>query len=86
MLNVYPAILKGDRLVWMEKAPPDVQNGGVRVYVIVLPESAAPSRGEQMAAALARLAESGGVASIDDPIAWQRELREDRPLYGRDEP
>jgi hypothetical protein len=86
MLLAYPALLKGNRLVWTEEAPPNVQNGGVRVYVIVLPaDDEVASRGEQMAAALANLAKMGGVTAIQDPIAWQRELREDRPLYGRDE-
>lgn len=26
----------------------------------------------------------GGLASIKDPVAWQRELRKDRPLPGRE--
>ena len=87
MLTAYRAMLKGDRLEWAEAAPPDVGNGGLPVVVVVLKESEpeALSRGDQMAAALTALAELGGVASITDPLVWQRELREDRPLYGRDE-
>lgn len=34
--------------------------------------------------ALKELAAMGGIASIPDPAAWQREIREDRPLPGRD--
>jgi len=34
--------------------------------------------------ALARIAARDGLAGIDDPVAWQRELRGDRPLPGRD--
>lgn len=29
-------------------------------------------------------ANSGGIQSIKDPAAWQREQRKDKPLYGRD--
>lgn len=28
-------------------------------------------------------AEMGGIASIKDPVEWQKAVREDRPLYGR---
>ncbi len=88
MLQGYRAVLRGDRLEWSEAAPPEAGNGGVPVVVIVLEEAdlAVLSHGEQMAAALARLAEAGGVTSFGDPLVWQREIREDRPLYGRDEP
>ena len=30
------------------------------------------------------LADSGAFADIEDPVAWQREQRKDRPLPGRD--
>lgn len=32
-----------------------------------------------------RLAAAGGIQSITDPVAWQREQREDRDLPGRSE-
>ena len=35
-------------------------------------------------AALNRIAARGGIAGIDDPVAWQREQRADRPLPGRE--
>lgn len=41
-------------------------------------------RGERMAAALAKLAKSSGLRAIKDPVLWQREMREDRSLPGRD--
>jgi hypothetical protein len=34
--------------------------------------------------ALERLAEMGAFDHIEDPGEWQREIREDRPLPGRD--
>ena len=46
--------------------------------------SRAPDAGTKMAAALEKLAASRAVASIEDPVAWQREVRRDRPLPGRD--
>jgi len=37
------------------------------------------------AEALRRLSKQGGFKSIPDPVAWQKEIRKDRPLAGRDE-
>lgn len=34
--------------------------------------------------ALSRIADRGGLADIKDPATWQRELRQDRPLPGRE--
>ena len=41
-------------------------------------------RREHALAALDRIAARGGIAGIPDPIAWQREQRNDRPLPGRE--
>lgn len=41
-------------------------------------------RREDALAALDRIAARGGIAGIPDPIAWQREQRNDRPLPGRE--
>lgn len=37
-----------------------------------------------MADALTKLADSGAFSEMDDTSTWQREIREDRPLPGRD--
>lgn len=29
-------------------------------------------------------AKSGGIQEIKDPVKWQREIRKDKPLYGRE--
>lgn len=34
--------------------------------------------------ALENLAAIGAFSDIEDPVAWQREIREDRPLPGRE--
>lgn len=44
----------------------------------------AEARRQQALAALDRIAARGGIAGIDDPLAWQREQRADRNLPGRE--
>ena len=44
-----------------------------------------PERRARALAALERLAARGGIRSIPDPVAGQREQRKDRPLPGREE-
>jgi hypothetical protein len=43
------------------------------------------ARRQQLATALKRLCELGTLAGIQDPVQWQREQRQDRPLFGRDD-
>ncbi|KAA3616449.1 MAG: hypothetical protein DWQ05_12005 [Calditrichaeota bacterium] len=40
--------------------------------------------GQQMAAILQRMADRHALSHISDPKAWQKEVRKDRPLPGRD--
>ncbi len=42
-------------------------------------------RGRRMAAALKSLSKLGALCEITDPVAWQRQIREDRELLGREE-
>ena len=39
---------------------------------------------EKAFAALRRLHERNPYRDIEDPVAWQREIRKDRPLSGRE--
>ncbi len=61
---------------------------GRSARVILLLDEAPPpdqdSRRERLHAALVGLAASGAFADIADPVQWQREQRQDRPLPGRD--
>jgi hypothetical protein len=89
MFRTYEAILNGDRLEWSNGGPET--NRPVRVQVTVVdpildetPEQRR-ARGKAMADALRRLAELGTFKEITDPVAWQREIRKDKPLYGREE-
>lgn len=57
-------------------------------FLSVLMGTTTPSKTEQDAAPnspsaidwLEQLAEIGGVSSIEDPVEWQREMRQDRKL------
>jgi hypothetical protein len=88
-MQTYEAILTGDRLEWSGGAPQT--DRPVRVHVTVVdpavdetPEERA-ERGKQMADALRQLAEMNAFEDISDPVAWQREIRKDRPLPGRED-
>ena len=88
MIATYKARLHGNRLDWQEDPPP-VSAADVSVLVTVLPnEDAAPRprvpSGRKLADILRRLARENAVPSIPDPVAWQREIRQDRVLPGRD--
>lgn len=88
--TTYRATLKGNRLEWRGEAPPEIDTDhAVPVDVTILRDERfsalrTPHAGERMAAALEKLAASRAVASIEDPVAWQREVRGDRPLPDRD--
>ncbi|MBA4068040.1 MAG: hypothetical protein C0501_30910 [Isosphaera sp.] len=84
MLPTYPAVLTDDRLEWSGETPPGL-TGRVRVYVTLLDPPPTPhaDRGNRAVAALERLAALGGLSSIPDPLAREREQREDRDLPGR---
>jgi hypothetical protein len=86
-IATYRAVLKGDRLEWQGEAPPETEGDReLPVDVTILRDESlsAAQAGERMAAALEKLAASQAVASIEDPEEWQREVRRDRPLPGRD--
>ena len=83
MLSTYPAILRAGMLEWESDRPPE---DNVRVHVTVLaPLVPSPISGQSMADALTALAAVGGPSGFDDPSAWQRATRSDRPLPGRTE-
>ena len=87
MLMTYQAVLKGDRLEWVEAAPSLPRSEeGVPVYVTILrevprqDEAELVERKESLRLLLEELSESDVFAEIDDPVAWQREIRRDRTL------
>lgn len=87
MMRTYKALLHGDRLGWLEEAPASQTDAPVSVHVTVLehePRSGQETRGHAMAALLEKLAQRHTFAAIPDPVQWQRGLRQDRPLPGRE--
>ena len=86
MSMTYKGILRGDRVEWIGEAPDT--NGGVTVQItVVQQESPAEKAARQQAVleALNALAASGVAEVFGDPVEWQREIRKDRPLPGREE-
>ena len=72
--------------------PPDKQHE-VLDFVVFLQERlrsiqvvpAEMERKERLRQAFATLAKLGTFADISDPVEWQRQIRKDRPLPGREE-
>ena len=66
--------------------PQNLRCGKVKVIATLESESATTGRPTQETAlaALRQLREMGTFKKITDPVAWQREIRKDRPLPGRD--
>ncbi len=86
-MRTYRALLYGDRLEWLEEAPESQPDSPLRVHVTVLEQellAEVHAHGHAMAAILEQLAERRTFSAITDPARWQRELRQDRVLPGRD--
>ena len=69
--------------------PAEMRRGKVKVIATLTPVPAsAEQEAEQRLKALdylRRIAVRGGIKNIPDPARWQREIRQDRPLPGREE-
>lgn len=86
MEDKYRATIHGNTIEWEGDVPDEVEKDGVmEVYVTRVDEpiKSVPN-GRRAMEALERIAEKGGIQSIVDPVAWQREIREERPLPGRE--
>ncbi len=84
MSETYKAIVRGNTIEYQGEAP-DANNAlEVEVKVRELPRQTPEPNGRRAMAALGRIADKGGIRSIVDPVAWQREIRKDRPLPGRE--
>ena len=85
MLPTYTAVLRGETLEWTAGAPDLPAGAAVTVHVTVIAPARPKPNGAAAAAALQALADAGGALSFGDPVEWQREVRADRPLAGREE-
>jgi len=85
MLQTYEGVLEGGRVRWVGDERPTTDRP-LRVHVTVLEEEPVKreQRGRRMADALSKLADVDAFSAVDDPSEWQREIRQDRPLPGRD--
>lgn len=86
--QTYRAVLRGNQVEWIDNPPPP--EGPTEVAITLLKpepvsEEARRAQRQLAVAALAELAAAGGISSIPDPAAWQREIRQDRALPGRDD-
>lgn len=87
MLSTYRAILKGDKVVWLDKPP--AQLDGVEVRITLIKEGTQTplsERSKAVAELLSRLAQLNPFRDIEDPAQWQREIRQERYLPNRNEP
>lgn len=77
----YRAILQGSTLIWLD-FPPELP-ADTEVYVTLRSNSPGHSQGAAMATALEKLAQINAFHGVD-PVNWQREMRQDKPLPGRE--
>ena len=78
MSHTYDAVLHNDHVEWPAGAPDLSTPVRARVTILDAPDTVS-HRGERMAAALRAVADLGTFSEIEDPVAWQREQRTDRP-------
>ena len=79
--------MKGNLLEWANEVPTQGDRP-VRVYVTLQEERSTLSaefRRQKIVEILEKIAVNNVFGDISDPVEWQRDLRQDRPLPGRDE-
>ena len=85
MPRTYKAVLHGDHVEWIDAPPTGSQSVPVQITVLEgVPLISASERGRRMADALEQLARRSAFVEIEDPVAWQREVRQDRALPERE--
>jgi len=89
MPKTYAGVLRRDRIEWTGESPQGLAaDRPVEVRVTILSETesdqSAAERGRKMQEALEAIAREGGLPGAPDGAEWQRDVREDRSLPGRD--
>jgi hypothetical protein len=84
MQSTYRAILRNDRVEWIDPPPNREQPTPVRITLMEEAAKASSNQGAAMAEALEALVASGGVTSIPNASAWQKDIRRDRSLPARE--
>ena len=85
MLRTYRAVLRGNEVEWIDPPPAPARATPVHITILGDEEDPAVLPTTTMRDALEVLARDGGIAGITDPTAWQREIRHDRVLPGRED-
>ena len=80
--QTFRAILQGSQITWVDP-PPNLPDNAEVSITVTQPTPRTHSQGEAMAAALEKLAQRNTFKGID-AVAWQREIRQDKPLHGRE--
>ncbi len=87
MSQTYRALLQGNQLTWLEEVPVLLTGEtAVPVQVLVNMQEIAETeedRQKRVLLVLTKLAALHAFNDVEDPSAWQREIREDRPLPTR---
>lgn len=80
------AVVTGDHKLHLDiDVPMEVPVGDVELIVTIAPAAADRAARERGVDALRQVAARGNLArEIPNPSAWQRDVRDDRPLPGRD--
>ena len=82
-MKTYEAYVEDGAVTWIGDPPP--LSGRVRLRMRIVPEPGSEPNGAKLGRLIDDyLARTGGLTTIDDPVAWQREQRIDRPLPGRE--
>ena len=85
----YDAIMRGDTLEWTGARPVGLpQDEAIAVEVVlktVQSLDAEEERKRRLGEALDSVVKLNPFRDMDDPVAWQREMRVDRSLCGREE-
>lgn len=80
MFPTYRALLKDNRLEQLDDKPL-LTDKTATVYVTLIEEPQTTTSPSQATEILAKIAElNGSIKQIIDPVEWQRETRQDRPL------
>jgi len=85
MVNTYRAILDGNQIKWIDLPPKRLRPTKVQVTLVEETATTQSGRGQAMAEALEKLAKTGTFLAIADPVVWQREIRQERVLPGREQ-
>ena len=87
MTQTFRALLQGNQLKWLEEVPASLSSQtAVRVRVMLDAQEATEDeteRQQKVLRLLNELAASHAFSDIEDPSAWQQEIRTDRPLPDR---